>query len=285
MLPLQQTLLAIGFVSGVLALVDRFVPRWVSFPSLALLSVTPGFWGRTQTLMADPALAYLVATAAVACLLWLSTDRPEWLAVGTLFLAGAALTKLEGLSLGLLLVCAVVAAAAVRRGRRGLRGLVLLAGPACVEPWRLWLGSHNLPTSSDDYHATKLFHPLFLYHRLFRLDAALRWLLHSIFSTSAWPLVLPLALVALVVVTRRAPAVAAVVLSWLTLGFLGLATIYWIGFPGLQYYLSTSADRVASTLVIVAGATLPLLLGLSLGDGPPERLAATVPKRSAIAPG
>lgn len=284
-LPMQETLLGIGFVGGILALLDRFVPRWISFPSLALLAVAPGFWWRTQTLMADPPLGYLVAAAAVAALIWLATQRDVWLVAAAIFFAGATLTKLEGLSLGLLLVTTIVVTALIVHGRRAARGLVLLGGPAAVEPWRLWLSHHHLPSSPTDYHASELLHPLFLDHRLFRLTAALHWLLHSVFRTSQWLVVIPLALAAIVVVARRAPGPAAATLAWLVLGYLGLASVYWIGIPALDYYLDTSADRVASTLVIVAGAVTPLLLGLGLGRSGVAEPGVTVPELGATAPG
>ena len=56
-LPIQQVVLGLSFVLAALALLDRFVPRWLSFPSFALLIVTPWFWWRLQSLMPDATLA------------------------------------------------------------------------------------------------------------------------------------------------------------------------------------------------------------------------------------
>jgi hypothetical protein len=283
-LPLQLTLLAIAFVGGVLVLLDRHVPRWISFPSLALLAASPGFWSRTQTLMADPALAYLAAAAAVILALWLVRPDTGWLPLATIFLAGAALTKEEGASLGLLLASITIVTGLVLRGRGTVTPLVLLLGPAAVVPWRIWLAMHRLPTSSTDYTASSLLHPLFLAGRTHRLSLALAWLTHSIFRTSQWLLVLPLALVAIVAAARSAPVVAAAVVAWLGLGYFGLATIYWIGKPDIGWYLQTSADRVDSTLVVVAGSLTPLLL--ALGMSPRAPVVGKAPERTGdVVPG
>jgi hypothetical protein len=215
--------------------------------------------------MADPTLGYMVGAAAAAATLWLVTRRRDCLALAMLFLAGGALTKLEGLSLGLLLALLVTAAAFVRYGRAGWPALGLVAALLVVEPWRLWLRRHGLPTSSTDYHPSVLFHPVFLAHRLGRFGSALHWLLHSVFRTSQWLVILPLALVAIGAAALRARMLAGVAVAWLVLAFLGLAAIYWIGVLPLGFYLGTSADRVASTIVIVAAVLTPILLGAAMG--------------------
>jgi hypothetical protein len=264
-LSMQTTLLAIAFVAGMLALLDRFVPRWCSFPFLTLLAVTPGFFSRTQSLLADPALAYMLATGAVVSMLWLLTHRREWIALGVVFLAAATLTKLEGLDGALLVVAVVVIPAAVRKGRWARRGLLLLLGPALIIPWRIWLATHGLPTSATDYHMSELLHPDFLVQRWWRFTTTLDVLVHSsVFQSSEWLGLFALALAAAGVAVWRTPAATVAMIAWLGLGFLGIATTYWIGLPNLAWYLATSANRVTSTLVIVAASLAPLLLGVSL---------------------
>ena len=82
LLPFQQALLGIAFLLAVLALLDRFVPRWLSVPMLALLGTAPWFWGKLESPMPDQTLAYLIALAALACVLWLCEPAPAWLALG-----------------------------------------------------------------------------------------------------------------------------------------------------------------------------------------------------------
>jgi hypothetical protein len=264
LLAFQVVLLGVAFLGAMPALVDRFVPPWLSFPLLALLAVSSGFFWRMQSLMADQTLAYLIATAALACVIWLYEPRPAWLLLALATLVAAALTKLEGATLGLLLAVVVAAAAFVLRGRAGAPALLLLLGPAAIEPWRLWLGSHHLPVSATDYHASDLLKLHFLSARTWRFDYAAHWMLHSVFRTGQWLVILPLALVALLLASGRVPVISVAIAAWIAVGFLGLATIYWIGIPDVHWYVQTSADRVVATIVIVAGVVAPLVLGLAL---------------------
>jgi hypothetical protein len=81
-----------------------------------------------------------------------------------------------------------------------------------------------------------------------------------------WLLVLPLAAVTLALSLRRLVAPTLAIIAWSLMSFLGFAAIYWIGWLGIDYYISSSANRVSSTLPIVVGTTAPLLLGLAF-DG------------------
>ena len=65
-LPFQMALLGVAFVLAALALLDRFAPRWITLPTLALLVTTPWFWWRLQSPLADQPLAYLVAIGVLA---------------------------------------------------------------------------------------------------------------------------------------------------------------------------------------------------------------------------
>ena len=266
LLNFQAALLGVSFLGAVPALLDRFVPRWLTFPSLALLAVTPGFWWRMQSLMVDQTLAYLVAAAAVACVIWLREPRGAWLGVATVLLVAATLTKLEGLTLGLLLVAVVAGAAFVIRGPAAWHALFLLIGPAAIVPWRLWLADHHLPTSATDYHASYLLRPGFLADRVSRFTYAAHFILHSVFRTGDWLVVLPLAVIALALSAWRVPAIAGAMAVWIVGAFLGLATVYWVSVPDLVPYIYGNADRVAATIVIVAGTLTPLLLGLALAE-------------------
>jgi TRAP-type uncharacterized transport system fused permease subunit len=168
----------------------------------------------------------------------------------------------------LLLAVIVCAGAASRRDRRTLLpALSLFLGVAAIEPWRLWLGSHALPTSDTDYHVSDLLHPEFLAHRAGRLPSALSGVLDAVFATSQWFVILPLALLVVIVVSRRLPHLAAASAAWLVLAFAGLVAVYWIGrfVPfNEQDEIHTSVGRVSATIVIVAAVVAPLLLGLAL---------------------
>ena len=268
LLPLDQCLLGLSFVGAVLALLDRCVPRWLSFPSIALLMVAPEFFARLDSLLPDQTLAYFVASAALACVLWLRERRAAWLVVVVILSATGTLTKLEGETYALLLALIIVAGTLLRRRfTTALAALALFIGPAAIEPWRLWLGARGLPTSSTDYHLSSMLHPLYLAHRVGRIPYAADQILDVMFRPDRWLVVLPLALLAILAVCRRSPLLAVAATTWLLLAFAGLIAVYWAGQFSpftLRDELQVSVDRVAATIVIVAGAIVPLILAATL---------------------
>jgi hypothetical protein len=270
LLPFQRTLLGIAFVLAVLALLDRFAPRWVTLPTLALLVATPWFWWRLQSALADQPLAYLVTVGAVACVLWLSERRGAWLALATVLLTAAALTKLEGGFVAILLAAVVVVTGLALRGRAALPALALLLAPLATLPWRLWLGSHGMPTSATDYRVADVLDPGYLADRTHRLSVALHGLLDAPFRQTQTVVLVCASVALLLLAALRRPVLVAAVGAWLALSIAGLAVVYWIGRLGISWYMSTSASRVGAIVIVAAAALAPLLLGLALraGAGP-----------------
>ena len=127
-------------VAAALALLDRCAPRWLSFPvPRAAASSRRSSSRRLESLLADQTLAYFVALAALACVLWLRERRAAWLVLVVILMrAPASLTKLEGETYALLLALIIVAGTLLRRRfttatrRPGARS----CGPAAIEPWR-----------------------------------------------------------------------------------------------------------------------------------------------------
>ena len=280
LLPFQQALLALAFLLGALGLLDRVAPRWLSVPALALLGTAPWFWASFDSLLPDQTLGYLVAVAALACVLWLLEPRPAWLALGTLFLAAATLTKLEGTLSAVTLVAVVVVVSLVHFGRRrGAWAAVFLFGPATEVFWRLWLHSNGLRGTTDVYSISNIFDPSYLSARTSRLKyaiASMEWtggrmlagvtpLTRTATSGRLEAEVLLAGLVVLLVFAARSSgAVAVTVGCWFVLAVAGLATIYWIGRIPVAYYVAESVDRVEETPAMVILTLLPLLLALAL---------------------
>ncbi len=266
-LDVQAVVLGLAFLGAIPALLDRFAPRWLVFPFIALLAVSPTFWWRMQSLTVDQPLAYLVAAAAVACVIWLREPRGAWLAIAIVFLVAATLTKLEGVTLAVLLVAVVVAGAFVLRGKAGWPALLLLIGPAAIVPWRLWLRFHDFPTSPSDYHASDLLRPAFLVDHWSHFTYALQWAVHFLFRPDAWLVAPPLCVLAIVLSATRVPTIATVVGLWLVGACLGVAVVYWVSdVNDFGDFIVNTLDRVASTIVIVACALAPLVLGIALAD-------------------
>jgi hypothetical protein len=262
-----------------LGLLDRVAPRRFSVPALALLATTPWFWGSLRSLLPDQTVAYLIAAAALACALWLLEPHPAWLALGTLFLAAATLTKLEGMLSAIALAGVVVVVALISFRRRGTPALAFVLGPATIVFWRIWLHAHHLRGTSNIYVLSDAVDPSYLDHRFGRLRYASRamtyfWAkmlgqttpldrLGAPWRVEAWVLGIALA-VLLVLAARSSRAIAATVACWLALAFAGLALIYWIGRIPVALYVSESADRVEETPLMVTLTLLPLLLALAL---------------------
>jgi hypothetical protein len=262
-LPFQQGLLSISFFGAVVALVRSRVPAWILYPTLAALAAAPRFWERMQSVLPDQAVAYFVAVAAVALILWLDERRGSFLALATLALAACALAKNEGVLLGTALVVAFGVAAAAARAPRARLVAIALLGPLAIVPWKWWLSRHGLSHVATDYAWRDLLHPGDLARNADRLGYASGHMLSLLFDTHLWTwvVVLGLAAVALALFRARTPAVA--ILAWAVISFLGQLTVYWIGRLEIQYYVATSAERVVGTLPIVLGAAAPLLLALS----------------------
>jgi hypothetical protein len=255
-----QTCVLFGAFLGSLAVLLRRVPAWILWPSLALLALAPQVWDRLYVVLPDQILAYLLACAAVSGLLWLEDGSAGWLAVATVFLAAAALTKSEGPVLGLALALVILGCGLVRRGRGALAGLVLLLGPVAIAPWKLWLDAHHQPTSATAYRWSALLHPVYLAERTDRLTYASGRMFDFLADSTYWSPILPLAACALIVLAPLLRELSAAVALWVAAAFLGLATIYWSSKLDVHWYVSTSASRVVSSLPIVVGAVLPLLL-------------------------
>ena len=94
----------------------------------------PAFFGQLATGYADVPVAMFVAAGVVASARWLLDDERAWLALTTLFVAAAALTKNEGLLFG-----AATYAALLDRGRRtasSRRSSRLCSSALVYAPWR-----------------------------------------------------------------------------------------------------------------------------------------------------
>lgn len=265
LLSIQQAFLGVAFILSVPAVLGRVAPRWITFPSLALLITAPWFWWRLTSLLPDQTLAYMLAAAALTSLLWLHERRGAWLALAVVFLAATTLVKLEGLPFAAILAGVVVAAAFVVYRRSAWPVLVLLVGPMAIVPWRLWLASNQVAATNPQLNGSHALSPAFLFHRIHRLTYAVRYMLDAPWSgdyrTAA---IIVIAIAVAVVTVRRIPAITITVAVWLTLSFFALASSYWTAGIDLQFYVATSASRVGGTLIVAAATTIPLLLGLAL---------------------
>ncbi len=269
-LPFQDWLLAVAFVAAAAAVLSRHVRAAVLWPALCLLALTPQFGASIGNGYTDPQLARLIALAGVCGGVWVLERDGRLLALSGILLAGAVLTKREGVALGLVLAVALTAAARVD-GRRGWSCALVLV-PALVFaglPWQIWLHVEHV-NYAPDYSLRALLHPGSLSHRLSRLRIALEHLPRIALSFDHWILVIPLALLLALIAVRIRASLAVLVLGVILLAYVGLACVYWIGTLPIAWYMRTSASRVIASVVLTAGALTPLVAAEILRPKPVE---------------
>jgi hypothetical protein len=266
-LPLQAAILGAAFFVAAAALLSRRVPGWILWPCLLAVAVTPNIAFYLDSALADLPVAYLLGLAGIAGALWLRDGSRATIVLCGVFLAAAALAKSEGFALAIVLVAALALASLwTNRHRRPL--LALAAAPiVALVVWKLWLAANDQKLESVLYTTSDLFRPGLLIDRADRATYASGELLEHVFDPGRWLLLAPVALVAGVALLLRRSALALFYVTWLVLGFGALVSVYWISNADVVWHVGTSADRVTASLVVFAGALLPLVLAeLERGD-------------------
>jgi hypothetical protein len=257
-LNLTYWFLTLGFAGAVAGLLAPRVRSSILLPTLLLVLVLPGLTGIPVPGGADRPLAFFLAAAALLVFLWLE-DRARWqLAAAALLLAGAFLTKREGLLLGACVVLAAFGATwADRRWAWPRVAAVAAIAFALSLPWRIWVAANGF---RGDEPQTGFLGFLEDFDRAW---PSLRIAVHALFGWDFW-LVLPAVTVAAAILAflagARRPAIFAVV--FLAAAAAANAWVTWshplFGLT-LDYSLNP-ATRFMVTPVLVAGALTPLLL-------------------------
>jgi hypothetical protein len=272
-LALQEWVLAAAFFGALASLLAVRVRPAILWPCLALLALLPTFTALIGSSLGDEPMLLLLGLGGCCSALWLLERDGRYAALAGLFLAAAALAKNEGLPIALVLAGTTLAVAAAGRPRgRSLLApaLVLLAPVAAVVPWRLWLRINDVPLSPD-YRLANALHPAYLSARFDRLSYAAGKLPGYVFGPGHWLLAVPLMLVAALLVAPRRPALSILALAPVIAVPAGLLVVYWIGFPPVDWYVATSAERGAASAVVLSAVFLPLLLAeASRREAPPR---------------
>ena len=255
-LHLQFWFLVLGGTVAVAGCLARHVPAWALWPSLLLVLTVPRFGEELMAPQADVLVDLLFVVGVLLLALWLEDGRGWRLCPVTLLLAGAALTKREGLLFaGVALVVAFVAAwPERRRAWPPLAAVTALVIVAAV-PWRLWYRSHGIggeaPSDVGGSGSAD------------RAWDALRLSLDVLFDSSLWS-VLPFALVLALAIafawgSRRQAAFLGAVTALVLLGGA------WVTYSYTD--LAVTADEALNPIVRYTGAiallvavAMPLLL-------------------------
>jgi hypothetical protein len=259
-LAVQHWIIAAAFFGALASLLAVRVRPAILWPCLALLALLPTFTALIGSMLGDEPLMLLLGLGGACAALWLLERNARYAALAGLFFAAAALAKNEGLPIALVIAATMLGASLARSPRRPLApALVLLAPIAALAPWKLWLRIENVHVSPD-YRLADLLDPGLLGDRFDRLSYGARHLPTYIFSTGHWLLAVPLMLAAAILVAPRRPALAVLALAPIVAVPAGLLVIYWIGYPPVDWYVATTADRVVASAVVLAAVFLPLLL-------------------------
>jgi hypothetical protein len=258
-LHLQYWFLAVGFVAAVFGLLSNRVRSTILLPALLLLLVIPDVRIRATDLYGDIPLGYLVAVSALLVLLWIRDAQTWRLMAATILLAGAMLTKREGILFALCLVVAALAATYDERRRAWPR--IAAAGAialALALPWRIWFIVEDLPSDAPESGYLGIF------EHLDRAWPSHELVLRTLFDYDLWLIVPTLAIAAAVLAyivgARRE---AAFTLVFLGTSVVGCAWTLWAN-PSLDLSGDDSlVNRVVGTPTLVLASTLPLLLELA----------------------
>ena len=220
---------------------------------------SPDIRSRSVDMYGDLTLGYAVATAALLFALWVEEGGDWRIAVAAVLLAGAVLTKREGI---LLAVCVVAAALIASIGR--LRQVwfrlasVLGAAVAAWLVWQIWLSAHDLPGNGPSGGLHFLRDPG-------RGWTALRTVVDNLFQFDLWLMSTTIGIVAVglcLLVRDWRPAVYAGTLFVLLV--LGCSVILWSD-PNLQLSDVNVVSRLVGTVALSLVALTPLLLQRAWG--------------------
>jgi hypothetical protein len=251
--------LAVG-LAGLLGLwalfFDRVRPA-ILLPALAAIVAAPAFLLQLGTGYADIPLAVFVACGVGAAARWLVDKDTSWLALATLFLSAAVLTKNEGL---LFAAAGYISLLAVASGRRRAVAVSAAVCALVFAPWRAYITVHGL--GAPDYDLSSSFDLPWVLGRLDRVEPAARGLLHQARDPRQFGYLLMLAVVATLVafVLARPRSLALLAAGFGVLSFAGLTWIYVLTPNDVDFYLETNAKRIVASLVMGLAALTPLLV-------------------------
>ncbi|MGH3132201.1 MAG: hypothetical protein ACRDNY_00390 [Gaiellaceae bacterium] len=255
---LQYWFYAAGFAAAVVGFLAHRLRAAILVPLTLLVLVMPSLVNRAVSVYADVPLGYLVAVAALLVVVWLE-ERQLWQLVGaTTLLAGAMLTKREGL---LFVGCVLVAAfAASWKGRSTVWLRLVGAGLAVVMltlPWRVWFTAKGLPADAPDAGYLGAF------GLLERVWPSLRLVAETLFNPEHWLVASALAAAAIVLGLLAGAWMRSVYAAVFMSCAIAAATWAIWANSSLLFTQADSANpivRLLGTPVLVLAVLTPLLL-------------------------
>jgi hypothetical protein len=270
---LQYWFMAAFFTLAVIGLLAGRVRHAILFPVLLALFVAPYLVDWLPTVYADIPLGYLVALAALLVILWIE-ERKSWqLVAATVLLAGAMLTKREGL---LFAACVLLAGfAASYADRRQLWRRLLAAGLiafALVLPWRIWFMAHGLPGDGPDTGYLGAF------GYLERVWPSLRISVETLVHEDLWHFAPALILSAIVLaLLAGAWRISLYAGTFLVTGIAAVTWVLWSNLGLVPIHDDWAVRRLTGTTFLALAALTPLLLERAWSSEPGSLASAPTP--------
>ncbi len=250
--------LAIG-AAGLLAIWALFRDRvrpMLLLTFVAAMAATPAFSIQLGTGYADVPLALFVACGLGAAARWLVDRSTAWLALATLFLAAAALTKNEGLLFAAAVYLSLFLCA---HGRRRAVAASALVVALLFAPWRAYIAVHDL--GAPDYDLSTSFNLPWVAGRLDRAPAATLGLLAEAVDPEQFGVLLILGAAAALLAVRSGPRPLGVLAAGFgLLSLAGLTWIYVLTPNEVDDYLKSNGNRIVFSLVLGLATLAPLLI-------------------------
>ena len=255
-LHVQYWFVAVGFAAAVISLLARRVHHAILFPVLLAVLVAPSLVDWAITIYADLPMGYLIAVAALLLILWIEERKPWQLASAIVLLAGAMLTKREGMLFAacVLLAGFVASFAEWRRLWRPLfaAGVIALA---LVLPWRIWFTAHDLPATASDTGYDGAISDL---DRLWpALEISLRTLFHQDFWHFAPAIAVSAIVLALLGGAWRLSLYAG---TLLVAGVAAVTWVLWVNHGLALIHEDWALRRLMGTTFLMVAVLTPLLL-------------------------
>jgi hypothetical protein len=254
---LQAWALLVGFVIAAAQMLRDRVAPVVLWPGLMLVVVAPSLEQQVASGSSDAPMALFFALAAIAGWRFVADRERFWLVLLVLYASAAAATKQEGAPFVVALLLVVVVFS--HRARAALvASAIVLAG---MLPWVVWLRVHHAIHTNGGIPTAKALDLSYMAGRTGRLWPAVAEMGRQALRPHSWLLILPLAVVVLALhLRKRNRRLGGFVLSVVVLVTAAVLWAYWIGKPGIHWYVTHSARRTVTTAVVCAGIFLPLLV-------------------------
>jgi hypothetical protein len=218
------------------------------------------------TVYADLPMGYLLAVAGLLLVLWIEDRKPWQLGAAAVLVAGAMVTKREGVIFAACVLLAALVASFVDRRLLWRRLFVAAAiSLALVLPWSVWFVAQGAPAAASDTQYSGLTSDLD------RLWPALEITVRSMVHSGLWHLVPIVAVAAIVLALLAGAWRSALFAGTLLVSSLGAVTwVLWVNRSLVLDHDEWAIRRLIGTTFVAVVALTPLLLERAWRSSEPD---------------